>query len=99
MKWELKLKKARDLKKQGAELLHERAKLLCECYVDQRFLDDCSQRDTNVLEVLDSEVQDLGVDFLTLKAVLDHNADVDSWVKHGFRYLLAVGPDWREVNL
>lgn len=78
-KWGRKLAKARQLRSEGAGLVYDRVKLLCEVYSDAEFIEHCRGLDQNPEDILDDEVGDLCANFLTLRAVLDHFPDRESW--------------------
>jgi hypothetical protein len=88
-KWELKMKQARDLKKQGSEILFDRVSLLVACYNDSDFRAWAADQGTNELDFLDEELSDTAASFLTLKAVLDAYPEKESWTKHNVRDLIA----------
>lgn len=88
-KWELSLKEARELRQRGAQVLYQRVSLLVACYEDEEFGAWCVENNHNDLEFLDSELEDTAAGFLTLKAVLDHYPEEDSWAKHNIRELIA----------
>lgn len=88
-KWEVKMEKQRDLKKRGIEALHERVKLLVECFDDLEFLSWCEESSTNELDYLDKECEDVGYDFLTLRDVFNDYPEVEDWRSRGLRSLLA----------
>ena len=85
--WRMKLHDARQLKKQGTQVLFDRVKLLCECYADAEYRRWCEDQGEAVEDQLDAEVSDFCQSFLTVKAVYDANGDVDAWQRHGFAYL------------
>lgn len=88
-KWELKMHEARELRKQGSELLFDRVNLLTECYEDADFRAWHESNQTNDLDFLDGELSDTAATFLTLHAVLMKYPDRESWIKHNIRDLIA----------
>lgn len=88
-KWETSMQEQRKLKKKGAEMLHQRATLLLDCYNDAEFRQWCYDADTNELDVLDGELEDVVVGFLTLKAVLDKYPCQETWASRNIRELIA----------
>lgn len=90
VKWEMRMHKARELRKKGSELLFDRVTLLVSCYVDDEFRAFHASNGTNELDFLDDELNDTAASFLTLKAVLDSYPAKDEWVKHNIRDLIAL---------
>jgi len=88
-KWELKMNEQRELRKQGIAVLYQRVVLLSECYADKSFLAWCEAHNRSELDYLDAEVSDVAATFLTLKAVLDANPQVEAWQKTDIRRLMA----------
>ncbi len=88
-KWEMKMHEQRELRKAGAELLHQRARLLVACYEDNEFRAWCESTGKNDLDVLDEELADVAIGFLTLKTVLEKYPDADIWRVRNIRELVA----------
>lgn len=88
-KWELKLHQARELRKQGSEILFDRITLLVACYDDEGFRKWCADSETDELNYLDEEVSDVAATFLTLKAVLAEFPTKEEWLKHNIRVMIA----------
>lgn len=89
VKWQLNLKVARDLRKQGSGLLFDRVVALVECYDDGEFRQWCSDENTNAMEYLDGELDDTAYDFMTLREVLATYPERESWLRHNIRDMVA----------
>lgn len=88
-KWELKMNKQRELKRQGAALLFQRVKLLVECYESAEFLQWCEDNSVVDLDYLDNELADAAASFLTLKAVYSAYGKESDWTGRNVRELIA----------
>lgn len=88
-KWELSMNEQRELRKQGAELLHQRVTLLVACYDDMVFRRWCEDGGKNDIDVLDEELSDVAINFLTAKAVLDAFPDAETWRVRNVRHMIA----------
>lgn len=87
--WKVDLNEARAMRKQGAELLHQRVSLLVKVYNDPAFQAHCAETEVNDLDFVDNELADTAATFLTLKAVLDAYPNAEDWSKHNIRDLIA----------
>lgn len=87
--WKLQLKEQRDLRSQGALLIRKRVGLLIAIYDDLEFGEFCESNGKNSLDELDAELDDVGFDFLTLKAVYEQVTSEDAWKKTSLRLLVA----------
>jgi len=86
----MKFHEAQSLRKQGASVLHQRIGLLMEIHDDEEFQGWCRDSDIVALDYLDSHLEDVGFNFLTLKAVHEEYPDCKSWQKHNVRELCAL---------
>jgi len=89
VEWSQLMSEQRQLKKQGISLLYQRIKLLIECYNNKGFLSHCVERGVNDIDVLDSELEDIAVGFLTMKAVFESYPKEEDWQRHSIRDLIA----------
>lgn len=89
MKWEIKMNKQRELKKEGAGLLFDRMQLLIECYNDERFKEWCRDNNDTRVEYLNRELSDIGQEFLHLKTLVDHFPKRDQWTAKSVREMTA----------
>lgn len=89
MKWELKIREQRELRKQGAALLYQRVKLCRECYESSEFPEWCAENGTNDLDYLDRELEDTAATFFTLHAVFEAYPNESDWKSRNIRELIA----------
>lgn len=89
MNWKVKLNKHKELRKQGAVLLHERVSLLVEIYDDEAFREWCNISEIDELEYLDEQLADVAVEFMTLRAVLQDFPKSETWADRNIRELIA----------
>ena len=87
--WKLQLKEQRELRSQGALLIRQRVGLLITIGDDKDFQDWCESNGKNSLDELDAELDDVGFDFLTLKAVYEQVTSEEAWRKTSLRLLVA----------
>jgi hypothetical protein len=76
-----KLLIAADLKRQSAELIYDRFRLLNEVFDDQDFRADVGGTDFQWAAELDTYVEDLDFGFLDLRTVFEHFPDRNVWVE------------------
>jgi hypothetical protein len=88
-KWEQLNIRQRELRSKGAEFLHARVLLLTRIYDDPEFRAWCDSSRQNEVEWMDSELSDTGLDFFTLRAVLDAFPDVEQWMAGNIRTMVA----------
>lgn len=88
-KWEVLMHEQRELRKKGAELLHQRVALLVACYNDMEFRRWCEHSGRNDIDILDEELSDVAINFLTAKAVLDAFPDAETWRARNVRHMIA----------
>lgn len=88
-KWEMKVHEQRTIRKNCAELLYDRVKLLSECYDDAEFRRYHADEGTNELDFLDDELSDTAASFLTLRAVMTEYPNREDWSRHNIRDLIA----------
>lgn len=88
-KWQLKMEDQRSLKRKGIKLLYQRIQLLCAIYDDDDFSAYCFDINKEPLDVLDAELDDVQVDFLTLRSVLLAFPEETFWEKGNFREMVA----------
>lgn len=86
-KWQNKLYRARQLRKDGTKALFERCQLLVEVYQDEQYQAECQAQGIVVEDELDKEVADFCTSFLLVKEVYEANPEVEAWLQHGFLYL------------
>ena len=89
MKWEIKMNKQRELKKEGAGLLYDRMQLLIECYKDERFKDWCRDNNDTRVDYLNRELSDIGHEFLYLKTLVDNFPSREDWTSKSVQYMAA----------
>lgn len=87
--WQLRMNEQRELRKQGVDLLYQRAVLLRDCYHDQAFREWCETNGVNELDMLDRELEDAAVTFLTLVAVLESYPTAEEWQGRNLREMIA----------
>lgn len=87
--WKEQLERQRDMKKRGIKLLFQRVRLLAEVYESQEFRDWCLKEGLRDTEFLDSELSDVGLNFLTLRAVLEQFPKESHWINADLRKLVA----------
>lgn len=87
--WKVKLNEQRELKKMGAELLHQRVSLLVQVYDDKSFIEWCEESETDEIEYLDNELADVASEFMTLRAVLKEYPTAAEWAARNIRELIA----------
>lgn len=81
MNWRTRMKKQRDLKQKGSQILWQRVKLLIEIEEDSEFHDWCNDQGVDVYEQLDQEVAEINGSYLMLKAVMDAYPEEAAWEK------------------
>ena len=89
MKWEVAMYQQRELRKKGAALLYQRVVLLVTCYEDSEFRRWCEDTGKVDIDWLNDELADVGIDFMTMKRVLERFPDGDVWEVRDVRKLIA----------
>lgn len=88
-KWQDRLDSQREMKRRGLKLLYQRVKLLVEIYDDESFHKWCESEGVTDIEFLDSELSDVGMDFMTLRAVFDAYPREAHWINGDIRQMVA----------
>lgn len=96
--WRVLMKDQRDMRKKGIALLYERVKLLVAIYEDAEFVAYCADAGFNELDQMDAELSDIGVSFLTLKAVLNQYPRVEEWQGGNIREMIAAVIDSQKTE-
>lgn len=89
MNWKKKLNEHKELRKQGAVLLHARVTLLVAVYDDEAFREWCEVNETDEIEYLDEQLSDVAVEFMTLRTVLQEFPKAEEWAERNIRELIA----------
>ena len=89
MKWEIKMNKQREMKRDGAGLLFDRMQLLIECYNDPEFKTWCQQNNDSRVDFLNRELEDVGQEFLHMKTLTDRFPNREDWVGTSVRKMTA----------
>ena len=89
MSWRMLMKQQQELKKKGAADLHRRVALLIQIQNDSEFQAWCESEHLNHEDEFDRELNDVGIDYVTLRAVFNSYPNVEDWERTNVRELVA----------
>lgn len=89
MSWRMLMKQQQELKKKGAADLHRRVTLLIQIQNDSEFQSWCESEHVNYEDEFNRELNDVGIDFVTLRSVFNSYPNVEDWERTNVRKLVA----------
>ena len=85
MSWRMLMKQQQELKKKGAADLHRRVTLLIQIQNDSEFQSWCESEHVNYEDEFNRELNDVGIDFVTLRSVFNSYPNVEDWERTNVR--------------
>tara|TARA_R100000808_G_scaffold19939_1_gene43201 strand:- start:2681 stop:3139 length:459 start_codon:yes stop_codon:yes gene_type:complete len=83
------MKQQQELKRKGAADLHRRVVLLIQIQNDSEFQAWCESEHVNYENEFDHELEDVGIDYVTLRSVFNSYPNVEDWERTNVRELVA----------